>query len=330
MVYLVRIFDSSRMKFFRDTQKSQSLIEKTIQVYGHAAEHNYHWYEYCRKPNEQNIFVHWPDGTGLMTVENPAKREAYVFSSPLAPARKRIMILLEYLDYLLKKKSAVNRVEVELDTQSRRDLTHSLPSYLRERAPMATMTSPVMDMAGFDSLLSGKHFKSLRHARNRFYREYRVEVLDARQYSKDDLIKIVDEWRIKRPARDRVDYDQYYNLIKGNFEGTKGARAFVVNGKSVGFNAGWPIPHSRRYYAAVGIHTYSLPDLGQMLYLEDLSYIKEKGYSEADMGASGPRMLTFKNQFHPSGSYRTHFFAIVRNDAISSRRASSHKTLKNK
>lgn len=311
------------MKFFKDAIKIKHLIEEAIQTYGYAPEHNYYWYQYCRRPNDRNVFVQFRDGTGLLTVEDDAKRTVYLFSQPLAPVEKRMPILLDYLDYVLTK-GKLDRVEVELDTGSRRELRHELPSLLRDRAVFETLWNPVMNLLTFDETLPGKHFKSIRHARNSFYSQNQVEIVDANTCGSEKLSRIIDEWRAKRNSHDHVYYDQYYALVRQNFEGTDSARAMIVNGTVAGFNAGWSIPNSSSYYAAVGIHNYAVPDLGQMLYLEDLVHIKRQGFREADMGGSGKNLLAFKNQFHPAFSYRTKFFSIVRREMIPSLPVLSH------
>jgi hypothetical protein len=301
------------MKFFRDTLKAKHFIKEAIDAFGFASEHNAYWYEHARKRTEENVFVRFPNGMGILTTEVGAKREAYVFSSPLAPQDERVPLLLSYIDYILNKKK-VDRVEMELEDYDCKQVRRDLPSSLRARRPMATLISPVMDLSSFDGSLSGRRFKSIRHARNRFYRDHAVESVDARLIKQDDMRPIIDKWKKMRRARDHVACDQYYNLVRAQFDGIEQARVLIVDGRPVGFNAGWMIPNSRRFYAAVGVHDYSLPDLGQILYLEDLLFLKNRGIAEADMGGSDERLLAFKNQFYPLSSYRTRFFSVVRNE----------------
>ena len=267
------------MKFLTDIFKAKPIIEETIKTYGHAPEHNFYWYQYSKKPKEENVFVQFPDGTGLLTVEYKAKGIMYLFSTPLAPPEKRVSVLLAYLDFMLAK-SEIQRVEVELESAARRELLHALPSYLRSRSIIATMISPVMDLMAFDPSLPGAHFKSLRNARNKFYREHAIQLVDARTCRKEELRSVVDAWRLQRHSRDRAEREQYYRLIEANFQGMLTGTALKADGKVLGFNAGWPIPNSKRFYGAIGIHDYSLPDLGLMLYLEDLILMKKTGFAK--------------------------------------------------
>ncbi len=123
---------------------------------------------------------------------------------------------------------------------------------------------------------------------------------------------IIEEWRKKRGAHDRAYFFPYHNFIDGNFKGAAEARVFVVDGKAVGINAGWMIPNTRRFYGAVGIHNYSLPDLGDMLYLEDLMWLKKHNYKEADMGGGESALTNFKIKFQPKSFYKTHSFSVVK------------------
>lgn len=93
----------------------------------------------------------------------------------------------------------------------------------------------------------------------------------------------------------------------------EGRRVLIVDGRVVGLNAGWKIPNSARFYGAIGLHDYSLPDLGAILYLEDLIWMKEQGYKEADTGGSDTTLLKFKSQFGRAASqYKTHIFSITK------------------
>jgi hypothetical protein len=108
----------------------------------------------------------------------------------------------------------------------------------------------------------------------------------------------------------------YKQIIDGKFEGTDEARIFMVDGKPVGFNAGWMMPNRDRFYGAVGIHDYSIDDLGTMLYLEDLVWLKERGYNEVDMGGSEKSAIPFKNKFGPREWYKSSIFSVRRRTPI--------------
>ena len=95
--------------------------------------------------------------------------------------------------------------------------------------------------------------------------------------------------------------------------GSDEARIFLVDGKAAGINVGWMTPNSDCFYGALGIHDYSLPDLGDMLYLEDLEWLKAKKYTKADMGGGEKALTQFKSKFQPVSFHETHIFSVVRN-----------------
>ena len=64
-------------------------------------------------------------------------------------------------------------------------------------------------------------------------------------------------------------------------------------------------------YHDIGIHDYSVPDIGTAIYLEDLVWLKEHGYHEADMGGGERSLTAFKNKFYPASSYLSDVFSVV-------------------
>ena len=299
------------MELIYDMITSKPLIERMIARHGSMPQHNFFWYQYCKESGEENVLALFPGDEGILTTEDRKKRTAYLFSLPLASSSFQMPLLIEYLVFILSR-GDIRRVEMDLDDKRRRMLLLLLPSSFHARAVFRTLVSPILDLSLFDPSLPGKHYKSLRNAKNRFFRDHTVEVQDARRVNPNDLHLLVEQWRKERSSHDKTYHERYHNLITGNFEGTVSARAFSVDGKISGLNAGWMIPNSKRYFAAVGLHNYALPDLGLMIYLEDLFWLKEHGYQEADMGESDKKLLQFKKQFSITSLYETHFFSVVR------------------
>jgi hypothetical protein len=302
------------MKFFEDISAEQSRIEKAIKKYGYAPEHNFWWYKSQEGENSKNVYVAFNDGTGLLTIEERDKKKSAIFSSPVAPPLKRVSIILEYLEYIFRF-SAVQKVTLELETALYKKFIDKLPSCVKARTINYTLTWPIYNLKNFNLALSGKHWKTLRKERNRFYQNHRISVSDAKTYKDKEVLRLmINEWRKKRGGHDRTYFLPYHNfIINENFTGALEARLFLVDGKAVGINAGWLVPNSNRFYGAIGIHDYSIPDLGDMLYLEDLAWLKTHGYTEADMGGGEDALTNFKNKFQPKSFYQTHVFSVVKN-----------------
>lgn len=298
------------LKFYDDVIAARPLIEETIQRFGYAPEHNFDWYRFCTEDDEKNIFVADDHGGGLLTMlENEKSR---VFSSPLAPFSRRVPLLVGYLERIFQMPN-IKKVWFELEAPLRKEFLCMLPKCFKSNPINYTLTWPIMDMKTFDSILPGGHYKFLRKEKHRFYRNHIVTVLDAKEFEdKESLHAIIDAWKERRKAHDKTYCGEYHNMINDNFKGTTIARVFIVDGKAVGINAGWMIPNSNRFYGAIGIHDYSVPNLGAMLYLEDLEWLKIHGYGEVDMGGGEGALTEFKKEFLPESFYKTHVFSVVK------------------
>ncbi len=305
------------MELYDDTLAERPRIEQAIRKYGYAAEHNFWWYQYYQyyyKPPQRNMFAETDHGA-LLTAYNEHDDEYFVVFDPLAPEEFRIPLLMEYITWVFSNTSA-KKVWFQLERILRPEFLralHTLPVSCRSNRIYYTMESPIYDLREFNPELPGGHYKTLRKEIHKFYRNHTVVIRDAKGYEdREGLHAVVDGWKKKRPNHERAMMGVYHQMIDGNFEGTDEARVFVVDGKATGFNAGWTIPNSDRFYGAVGIHDYSIDDLGAMLYLEDLVFLKSRGYREVDMGGGEKSLTAFKNKFRPQSFYRTAIFSIVK------------------
>ncbi len=315
-IELLTELESMSLRFFEDTVAAQSSIEEAIKKYGWTAEHNYHWYQYYQHyyhPPQRNIFVEGEHGA-LFTAYDTVDDNYFVVFDPMTPAEYRAPLLAEYIDWIFTNTSA-EQIWFQLELPTRRELMHALPAQYKCRKIYYTLTWPVYDLNAFDPTLPGGSFKTLRKERNGFYRDHKVDIQDAKKFEdKESLHVVVDGWKKQRTHHDQAMTDVYHELIKGNFEGTDEARVFIVDGKPCGFNAGWMMPNRDRFYGAIGIHDYSCEDLGTMLYLEDLVWLKGRGYHEVDMGGSEKSTLSFKKKFGPTEYYKSAIFSVVKND----------------
>jgi len=300
------------MIFYENTLAEQPRIEKAIKKYGYAPDHNFWWYQAQLEKESKNVFVGFDDGSGFLTLEERDKKRCYVFSSPVAPPARRVEIIIEYLNCIFQSKK-IQKVIFELETELYKKLTETLPNTIRARRISCTLTWPVYELKDFDISLSGNRWKSLRKTKNKFYRNHSVVVSDAKKYeNKEELHLIIDKWRKTRKANDRAYFLPFHNFINQNFKGAIEARVLTVDGKACGINAGWVIPNSGRFYGSLGIHDYSLPGLGDVLYLEDLTWLKARGYKETDMGGGEEALTNFKTKFYPRSFYKTYTFSVVK------------------
>ncbi|MEK7649899.1 MAG: GNAT family N-acetyltransferase [Patescibacteria group bacterium] len=294
-----------------DTLAAQKLVFDLMREFGRTPEHNADWFlSVAKGEGRPPLLLRLPDGRSALAYDDG--NEWGMLEEPLVPTGDIARTVCDIARAVLGSTS-VAKIVVELKTPVRKEVLSILPKTLKARAINYTMTWPVYDMHAFDSEIPGGHWKSIRNARNKFYREHQVEVRDVREVHASELHDLVDRWKEVRGAHDRAYDGRYHACIDNNFAGFDGARAMIVDGRVAGINGGWKFPGKPDYYyGAVGLHDYAFQDIGSMLYLEDFIWIKNQGYAYADMAGGEKELTHFKNQFQPVSWYKTHVFSIVR------------------
>ena len=294
------------MRIIENPKKEEKLVRKIIEKHGHTPDHNFDWFMYCADEGNPQIAV-FEDKYLILGFAN--KKEWIIFSDPVAPTEIHRNLVDEIVEYLLGK----NTEKIYfLDTRE------SINSFCKEKYfPYYVfdyeLTWPVFNMEKFNPLLPGGHFKSIRNAKNKFYKENEVKIVPTSSVNQNDLHEIVDRWKEHRARAgiEEIFQNRYHKMIDNNFAGTKSARVMVVNDHAVGFNAGWKTPNTPNdYSAAIGIHDFSVKDLGLALLLEDLEWVKKAGYKTCDLEGSDPAPLKFKMQFLPEKIYKTYSFYL--------------------
>ena len=268
------------------------------------------------------VFVEWPDGSGLLTHRYPDKWR--IWSDPLSAETDYSSRIGEFALEIFSARGGFalggkdnNIKEIWCDDLSDKIYPElKKNSSLQLNVPYYHLYWPVLDMAIYNPSLPGSHFKEIRNARSKFYREHRVIIQKASDFTQAQLLKIVDDWTVEVNKKQKEDvYDLRYRLlIKNNFRGFTTARVMVVDERPVGFNAGYDVPnYPGRFAGAIGIHDYSVKDLGTVLYLEDLDWIKSAGYKELDMeGSEYEWELKVKTQYGAVIERKTDTFSIQR------------------
>lgn len=310
------------MKFYDDIKSERGRIESCIKKFGHTSDHNLDWWA-CAiiTPDAIPVFVQWPDGSGLLTYK--CLNEWHVWSDPLS-FETEMASRIEELCSVAFQDNKINPHTHDMSVGVKEiwcdDVADSIYPALKSRQSLKLndiyyyLLWPVLDMTKYDSTLPGGRFKEIRNARNKFYREHRVEVMDAGDASKEDLYRIVDDWYgevIKKQNKEDIADLKYRVAIKNNFPGFVTSRVMIVDGRPVGFNAGYEAPnHPGKFAGVIGLHDYSIKDLGTILWLEDLDWIKNAGYKELDMQGSEPEDLRTKTQFGAVIERKTDTFSI--------------------
>ncbi len=298
------------MEFYENVEAERERIQKCISRFGWTSDHNLDWWT-CGIITSDGVpvFVEFDDGTGLLVHKYSDKWR--VWSDPLCDKNIAVDKIREFSEFIL----GGNIREVWCDDVSDKiylDLKKAVGFKLSEIC--YSLLWPIMDIASYDLTLPGGHFKGMRNAKNKFYREHKVDVVEANQVNKKELNRIVDDWKKLCSESEKGDvYDLRYRfIIDKGFRGFNTARVIFVDGKSIGFNAGYEVPNKPGQFAGViGIHDYSVKEVGLIMYLEDIEWMKNAGYKFYDMQGSGDDGgLKFKMQFNPVVERKTDTFSI--------------------
>ncbi|OGM98907.1 MAG: hypothetical protein A2915_03000 [Candidatus Yanofskybacteria bacterium RIFCSPLOWO2_01_FULL_41_34] len=301
------------MKLYENIEDERDRIQACINKFGHTSDHNLDWWA-CSAidPDSLPVFVEWSDGIGLLA--HHSKKEWRIWSDPVSPEKDMAETIGEFALEIFKDKN--------IEALWCDDISDKIYPELKKNQNLKlndvyySLQWPVLNMLKYDPNLPGSHFKDIRNARNKFYREHKVEVVKTDEVDKKLLHAIVDEWKNVALQKQKEDvYDlKYHKAIDNNFRGFLTARVLVAGGVPVGFNAGYEVVNSSgRFAGVIGINNYSINDLGLILWLEDLEWIKNAGYKELDMQGDEDGGLKFKMQFNPVIERKTDTFCIKNN-----------------
>lgn len=302
------------MKFYENIEKERDRILTCINRFGHTSDHNLDWWTDAIITSEAiPVFIEWPDGGGLLAQKLP--NEWHIWSDPLSSESDMSILIEEFCSVIFQDDHIKELWCDDVDDRIYPELQKRRVFKLNEI--YYSLLWPVLDMGKYNPLLPGSHFKDIRNARSKFYREHKVEVTGVANLPKEDLYRIVAEWYkevVKKQNKEDIFDLKYRNAIKNNFHGFATARMLVVNGKPVGFNAGYEVVNRPgRFAGIIGLHDYSIKDLGVVLWLEDLEWIKNAGYKELDMQGGEPEDLKTKTQFGAVVERKTDMFSIQNN-----------------
>lgn len=296
------------MEFITDNDQLRGLLARAIEYYGWAPEHNLFDFIYATDVETENNCIYFPDGCALMAKRHG--RTWWLLAEPIAGIERRVPVVVEFLAAVFKNHQA-QKVYCELSKETRRGVVKSLPPFLRACRVNYSLQWPIFDLAMFDPELKGNFYKNVRSVKNQFYTKHRVTISPADTAPSAALHSIIDAWSKNRGGRDIVFSEYYHNFVKNRFEGTDSARVIIVDKIARAINGGWRIPNSKRFYKAIGIHDYSLPGLGDIAMIEELTWLKSAGFESADFGGGEASVTNFKKRFGPSEFYKTFYFSVV-------------------
>lgn len=299
------------MRILEEPLRERELIETIINQYGYTPDHNFDWLMYCADEGQPQVAL-WEDGA-IWFYKNSEKGQCTIVSDPIAPAKVHVQVLSDLVKNIFS--SGINKI-LFLDV---RIGVHDFckTETIGEYKFYYDIDWPIVSMDAFNPKLPGGKLKDLRRVLSKFNREHRVEIKPTELLDKKELHGIVDRWFDNRTkvGIEELYPVRYHKMIDGDFHGVKSSRVMIVDGKPVGFNGGWETPNNKdEWSASIGLHDFSIKDLGVALMMEDLEWIKNAGYKTCDLEGSDPPAIHFKTQFFPAGykSYKTYTFWITK------------------
>ena len=295
-----------------DSRKDyEPLVLDSIKKYGFAPEHNLSWFECVGSGSEKYAAV-WDNNESVLSFKDT--HAWYVHVEPVAAVGNRGLRLMEFSSVILRNYSSIHKVVVEVCKETLIEMRALLPEYaeLKFRTTNYILRWPIMNLENFDTTLSGSHWKSLRNLTNTLIRTHTLRMVDAHSVEKKLLHGIIDGWKKNRRGHDRAYPLRYHALIDTNFEECGHAEVLTAEDVPIGINAGWRIPNSATYYGAIGVHDYSIKNIGHYLYLMDILWMKKSQYTYVNLGGGEENLNSFKNFYRPETWYDTYNFSIIR------------------
>jgi len=297
-----------KMKIYENIKAERDRVLACINKFGWTSDHNLDWFLIAlNRPDGKPAFAEFKDGTGVLF--HSYLGEWQIWSDPLCDKNVRANKITEFVKFGFGEN--IDKIWCNYISDTVYPLLKNKNELVLDKIDYS-LDWPVLNMEQFDLALPGGHFKDIRNARNKFNREHKMEVITFEKNYSYHLHDIVNNWKKTLKEKEKYIYDfWYHNAIDKGFRGFKTVRILIVDGKPVGFNAGYEVVNSPgRFAGVIGIHDYSLTDLGLILWLEDLEWIKNADYKELDMQGSEGGGLEFKMQFNPVIERKTDTFSI--------------------
>ncbi len=272
------------MEIVTDVEKNEKIIQAAIQKYGHLAQHNCHLYLNYNRKGEEHIFFDAGNSRGVMAYQK--KDNWRILTDPIAPFAEKKKILLEVVDWIFKNSRAKKIILEDITEDFKKEIfAAAKQNTWRAVRPSYSLIWPVIDLKNWTG--QGGHYKRIRNAWHKFFRDNKVEFKDAKKINAKDLNQLILKWKAQRQDNDRVHLSPYLKFAANSFQDFDVVRLMTVQGKPISIAAGWAIPNSDgAYYSCVGIYDYDYRNIGEAAYCDEMLELKKLGYKKIDLGGS--------------------------------------------
>jgi len=277
---------------------------------GRLAQHQYSLFFNYNRKGEEPVFFDWSKKQGVMAYQ---KNNVWrVLTDPIAFPEDKKRLLLEVIDWIFKNSQAKKIILEDITELLKKEIfSAAKQNTWRAIKPSYSLVWPIIDLANWTG--QGGDWKRIRNAYHNFFRNNQVEFKEVKEVKTADLKKLILKWKAQRRDNDRVHLAPYLKFAANNFQDFDMVRFMVAHGKPISIAAGWAIPNSGgMYYSCIGIYDYGYKNIGEAAYWDEMLELKRLGYKKIDLGGSEGGLLAFKMKFHPTLSYKTVTFSILK------------------
>lgn len=291
-------------------------IKSAIKRYGNNAEHNIYHYLNSKTAGTENILFDFGNDKVILASYAKSSNNWSLFpSGVLSPQEEKVDLLLKFCLYCLYQKIG-KKVIMEVEEMLFQELKDNLKSNLHYKMKISVVNCiyqwPIINLNFWNPNLNGKLWKGLRNIKNNFFKNNSVEIIESNNIQKNILKEIVAKWKLNRKDKDKAYYKEYINLIENWLADTDYSMSICINGKPSSLAAGWQVPNSKSFYLSVMLHNYKVKGLGEVMYLEAIKDLKNRGFDSVNLGGTWGNLLFFKEKFRPHHGYRTFEFSIIK------------------
>ncbi len=306
--------------------KVVQIINDSIKKNGFAPEHNYFELISHEAKDSKPVFVYFGDNKGLFGVDYDDVWQ--IISEILAPENERAELFMLFAKHLFRNKG-VKKIMMEFPFSLRKEIMKKVKEENSKKGDDGKIIvvgnvvehyyTPIISLEKWDPGLNGSDFSKLRKAKNRFFRNYKIELL------KDDAImsvpaseikEMVLAWAKNRKAKDRAIYDSYISFINDGCKGAALSLLLKIDGKVKGLASASLVPNTKKtVYYGINLHDYSIPEIGDFLTVIFLDELKKSGFEFLNFGSSDKKLLKYKEKFNPVSKHDSAFFYVRYEDA---------------
>ena len=296
------------------SEATKKLINDAININGYASEHNYDEFVSYAGKDSKPVYADFGNNKGILAIDYGDVWSVY--SEIIAPEEERSSMFIEFALFLFNKN--VKKIMIECSFEFRKELLAKTKGF--DKIIIGNVVehyfTPIISLDQWDPMLIGSDFSNLRKVKNRFFRNFKVEIVmnhDIKNQSIDEIKSMILAWKKNRKAKDRALHDSYINFAANGYKANI-TLLLKLNGVVKGLASAIVVPNNPdTVYFNINLHDYSIPELGDFLTVIFFDKLKSEGYRFINFGSSDENLLKYKKKFNPIKVYDSAFFYVRNN-----------------